>query len=154
MVECRSAQVWWGVCGGVFEPFGLWVEAGGFALDGDLDRVAAAVQEPLEGGDERFLLGRAAQLEARSLGVEDQAGDLPLSQALKYLPQRDVRAFMFDLLQPNPARFQSLLRRIAGMAGSLPRFWADWRRLSWRWLHQSNRSHRCYCKSTWCSTCC
>ena len=62
-----------GVCGGVFEPFGLWVEAGGFALDGDLDRVAAAVQEALEGGDERFLFGRAAQLEARSVGVEEEA---------------------------------------------------------------------------------
>ena len=73
MVKCRVPQRWRGVCGGVFESLGLQVEAGGFALDGDLDRVAAAVQEPLEGGDERFLFGWAAQLEARSLGVEEEA---------------------------------------------------------------------------------
>jgi hypothetical protein len=48
------------VCGLGFEPLGVWVEVGGFALDGDLDRVAAAVQEALERGHERLLLGGAA----------------------------------------------------------------------------------------------
>lgn len=56
-----------------FDPVCVCAHADAFAADVELHRLAEAVEEALECGDERGLLVRASQLEAGAARVEQQA---------------------------------------------------------------------------------
>ncbi len=72
MLARRCRQLWRQVGGVAVETFGVRAEGCGFAADGELDGVGAAVEETGEASDERLLLGGVSHFEARPTRLDKQ----------------------------------------------------------------------------------